>query len=155
MSPCDEAGWTVGGMPFMVQRVVRINYTNIQPRGPCYGFTLPKLTFTMPDRGEIEFRDDVYDGALLPSDFSGWVTSFSRGRRWQATDGSGAVYITDVDNSASGRFPDLTGVVITSDGTRFYLNAGGGCHTIVDRANRVYLRRLHADSANSLRIRQL
>lgn len=117
----------------MNQRIVRVNYTNIQPRGPCYDFTLPKLTFMMPDRGEVEFRDDVYDGAPLPSDCGGYTSGFSRGRRWHATDGSGTIYVTDVDNGASGRFPDLTGVVITGDGTRFYLNAGGGCYLIVDR----------------------
>ncbi len=32
-----EAGWTIGGVPELSQRVVRINFTNIQPRGPCYG----------------------------------------------------------------------------------------------------------------------
>ncbi|HEY3103129.1 MAG TPA: RHS repeat-associated core domain-containing protein [Pyrinomonadaceae bacterium] len=128
-----EAGWTVGGMPFMLQRVVRINYTNIQPRGPCYDFTLPKLTFMMPDRGEVEFRDDAYDGAPLSSDCGGWIAGLSRGRRWHATDGSGTIYITDVDNGAAGPFPNLTGVVITADGTRFYLNAAGGCYLIMDR----------------------
>ncbi len=70
----------------------------------------------------------------MPSGCDGWTTgALSRGRRWHATDGSGMIYISDVDNGAAGRFPNLSGVVITGDGTRFYFNAGGGCYLIKDR----------------------
>jgi RHS repeat-associated protein len=129
-----EAGWTIGGMPFITQRVIRINYTDINPQGPCYHWTLPKISFTTPDGGEIEFRDDNYDGAPLPSsDCGGWTAIASRGHRWHATDGSGWIYINDSDNGAAGRFPDLTGVIISSEGTRFYIGGGGVCYLIKDR----------------------
>lgn len=128
-----EAGWSIGSLPFLSQRLLRINYTNIQPRGPCYDFNVPKLTLMMPDKGEIEFRDDNYDGAPLHTDCSGWITGLSRGHRWHATDGSGMIYINDVDNGAAQRFADLSGVVITADGTRLTMGAGGGCSRITDR----------------------
>jgi len=126
-------GWTVGIAPTLFNRIVRINYTNINPQGPCYHYTLPKLTMMMPDKGEIEFRDDAYDGAPLPSDScSGYVSASSRGRRWHATDGSGTIYISDIDNAAAQRYGNLSGVVITSEGMRYHFN-GELCDSITDR----------------------
>jgi hypothetical protein len=97
-------GWTIGAAPIIFNRIVRIN--KLPPGGPnggCYTFTVPKLTVMLPDKGEIEFRDDIYDGAPLPSDCGGW-NSASRGRRWHATDGSGTIYISDVDNAGAQQF---------------------------------------------------
>ena len=61
-------GWTIGATPVIFNRIVRINQLP-PPGGPntgCYTFTLAKLTVMLPDKGEIEFRDDLYDGAPLP-----------------------------------------------------------------------------------------
>jgi RHS repeat-associated protein len=125
-------GWTVGVIPTLFNRIVRINYIYDPNLGYCYRYTLPKLTLMLPDKGEIEFRDDAYDGMPLPSDCSGYVATASRGHRWHATDGSGTIYISDIDNAAAQRYGDLSGVVITSDGTRYHFG-GGLCDSITDR----------------------
>lgn len=125
-------GWTVGIAPTLFNRIVRINYSYSVQQGSCYHYTLPKLTMMMPDKGEIEFRDDAYDGMPLPSDCSGYVATSSRGRRWHATDGSGTIYISDIDNAAAQRFGNLSGVVITSEGMRYHFG-GGACDSITDR----------------------
>ncbi|HEX6718014.1 MAG TPA: RHS repeat-associated core domain-containing protein [Pyrinomonadaceae bacterium] len=133
-------GWTIGAAPTIFNRIVRINQLPPPPGSPspgCYTFTVPKLTVMLPDKGEIEFRDDAYDGAPLPSDCGGWVGSNSRGKRWHATDGSGTIYISDIDNAGAQRFGDLSGVVITADGTR-YKFSGPRCTAITDRnGNRI------------------
>lgn len=133
-------GWSIGATPIIFNRIVRIKQLPPQPGSNvpgCYMFTLPKLTVMLPDRGEIEFRDDAYDGAPLSSDCGGWSAGLSRGRRWHATDGSGTIYISDGDNEAAKRFGDLSGVVITADGTR-YRFAGTRCSSITDRnGNRI------------------
>src|SRR5829696_4547759 len=62
-------GWTIGAAPTIFNRIVRINKLPAGgPNGGCYTHTVPKLTVMLPDRGEIEFRDDLYDGAPLASD---------------------------------------------------------------------------------------
>ena len=136
-------GWTIGAAPMIFNRIVRINQLPPQtpptpgnPNPACYTFTVPKLTVMLPDKGEIEFRDDLYDGKPLSSDCGGLV-SVSRGRRWHATDGSGTIYISDIDNAGAERFGDLSGVVITADGTR-YRFSGSRCTSITDRnGNRI------------------
>jgi YD repeat-containing protein len=125
-------GWTVGVIPTLFNRIVRINYIYDPNLGYCYRYTLPKLTLMLPDKGEIEFRDDAYDGMPLPSDCSGYVATVSRGRRWHATDGSGTIYISDIDNAAAQRFGNLSGVVITAEGMRYHFG-GGLCDSITDR----------------------
>ena len=130
-------GWTVGAAPTIFNRIVRINKLPPNtPFGGCYTHTVAKLTVMLPDKGEIEFRDDRYDGEPLPSDCGGW-SSTSRGKRWHATDGSGTIYISDIDNAGAERFGDLSGVVITADGTRYRFN-GPRCESITDRnGNRI------------------
>ncbi len=127
-------GWTIGAAPMISIRIVRIN--KLPPGGPfgeCYTHTVPKLTVMLPDKGEIEFRDDIYDGEPLPSNCAGLI-SVSRGRRWHATDGSGMIYIGDQD---SGGAAVLSGVVITADGTRYRFD-GSRCTSITDRnGNRI------------------
>jgi hypothetical protein len=131
-------GWTIGAAPMIFNRIVPINkLPPIGPFGGCYTFTVSKLTLMLPDKGEIEFRDDAYDGAPLSSDCGGLAAGVSRGRRWHATDGSGTIYISDIDNAAAERFGNLSGVVITADGTR-YRFAGSRCTSITDRnGNRI------------------
>ena len=130
-------GWTIGAAPIIFNRIVRINkLPSGGPSGGCYTHTVPKLTVMLPDRGEIEFRDDVYDGAPLSSDCGG-LLSASRGRRWHATDGSGTIYISDNDNAGAQQYSNLSGVVITADGTR-YRFVGMRCTSITDRnGNRI------------------
>jgi len=127
------AGWSIGAAPALSQQIVRIKKIASGPNVGCYTYTLPKLTLRLPGNGEIDFRDEFYDGAPLLSDCSGWVASGSRGSRWHSTDGSGMIYISDTDNAAALQGPNLSGVVITSDGTRYRFNAGGQCLSITDR----------------------
>jgi RHS repeat-associated protein len=125
-------GWTVGIAPTIFNRIVRIKQITSGPNVGCYTYTLPKLTVMLPDKGEMEFRDDAYDGAPLLSDCSGYNATLSRGRRWHATDGSGTIYISDADNAGAQLNGNLTGVVITPDGTRYHM-AGNRCDSITDR----------------------
>jgi len=100
--------------------------------GPCnggYSYLLWKLTLKTPDGGEVEFRDDLYDGAPLPATGCG-SSSASRGVRWHATDGSGMIFVNDVDNGVANY--NTSGVVITRDGTR-YRFGGSLCTSITDR----------------------
>lgn len=124
-------GWTVGAAPIIFNRIVLIN--KLPPGGSnsgCYTHVVPKLTVMLPDRGEIEFGDDRFDGEPLPITCAG--VPVSRGKRWHATDGSGTIYISDIDNAGAERFGDLSGVVITADGTRYRFN-GSRCESITDR----------------------
>ncbi|MBC8028532.1 MAG: RHS repeat-associated core domain-containing protein [Pyrinomonadaceae bacterium] len=131
------AGWSVGAAPELSHTIVRIKRINSGPNIGCYTYTLPKLTLRLPGNGEIEFRDDVYDGAPLLSNCDGWSSTTSRGSRWHATDGSGMIYISDINNAASMHFGNLSGVVITSDGTRYRFD-GPRCVSITDRnGNRI------------------
>jgi hypothetical protein len=126
------AGWTIGGVPMLMDRRVQIQKITGGPCNGGYGYLLTKLTLKMPDGGEVEFRDDLYDGAPLPASNCG-ATAASRGTRWHATDGSGMVFINDVDNGvASSPLPNLSGTVITRDGTR-YRFTGSECTSITDR----------------------
>jgi RHS repeat-associated protein len=118
------AGWTIAGWPSLESKRVQIGKILSGPNVGCYNYTLTKLTLYLPDRGEIEFRDDATNGAPLPS---GCSAPPSRGTRWHATDGSGTIFINDVDNGvAQWPSPNLSGVVITADGTRIRFGPGGG-----------------------------
>ena len=128
-----SAGWTVGAAPELINRRVQIQKLTGGGCNGGYGYLLAKLTLRMPDGGEIEFRDDLYDGAPLPATGCG-ASAASRGTRWLATDGSGIVFINDVDNGVA-NYPawNLAGTVITRDGTRYRFNSGGLCTSITDR----------------------
>jgi hypothetical protein len=95
------AGWSVGAAPALSNKIVRIKRIASGPNVGCYTYTLAKLTLRLPGNGEIEFRDDAYDGAPLLSDCGGLVASVSRGSRWHASDGSGMIYVSDTDNAAA------------------------------------------------------
>ena len=122
-------GWTVGVAPMIFNRIVRINRLTSGPQVGCYTYTLARLTLMLPDKGEIEFRDDNYDGMPLSSDCSGYVAA-SRGTRWHATDGSGTVFINDVDNGVANY--NTSGTVITAEGMRYHFT-GERCDWIKDR----------------------
>src|SRR5690242_20149593 len=122
-------GWTVGVAPMLFSRIVRIDRITSGPQIGCYTHTLARLTLMLPDKGEIEFRDDNYDGMPLTSDCSGYVAA-SRGTRWHATDGSGTVFINDADNGVANS--NTSGTVITGDGMRYHF-IGERCDWIKDR----------------------
>ncbi|MEK6300230.1 MAG: RHS repeat-associated core domain-containing protein [Acidobacteriota bacterium] len=122
-------GWTVGAAPFLKARGQGINSNN-NPNG-CTDFSwaLVKLTLTLPDRGEVESRDDQRAGAPMTAQTFGPTGCRTqdgyRGKRWHATDGSGTVFISDNDNGVVNG--DLAGKVITADGTRYhFVNASSG-----------------------------
>ena|SRR5688572_23366172 len=96
-------GWTLRAGVYLSSRFVRISRIMSGPSVGCYTYGLHKLTLNLPDKGEIEFRDDATDGAPLLLNCSTQQTA-SRGTRWHATDGSGAIFINDVDNGV-GLYP--------------------------------------------------
>ena len=140
-------GWTIGAAPFLKVRGVGIGSYQVSS---CtnYHWVVVKLTLVLPDKGEIELRDNVKDGAPAAPGAapSGCLTQDSgRGRIWHATDGSGIVFINDTsDGVASGL---LAGKAITADGTQYhftnpgvsniggsaYLNTMARCDWVQDR----------------------
>jgi len=113
-------GWNVGIAPLLHASSFGIDPLTYPGCG--YNRYLTKLTLSLPDKGEIELRDDYTDGA---PHYAGtnpntgnckWYDQY-RGRRWHAADGSGLVFISDVDNAIVNG--DFTGVLITADGTRY------------------------------------
>ena len=122
-------GWTIGVAPTLAVRIVRINQIIRGANVGCYTYTVPKLTLMLPDKGEIEFRDDAYDGAPLSSDCSGYIAA-SRGTRWHATDGSGMIFINDASNGVANY--NSNGMVISADGMRYHF-VGYLCDWITDR----------------------
>lgn len=128
-------GWTLRTGMFLTATFVRIKRITSGPNAGCHTYGLTKLTLNMPDKGEIEFRDDATDGAPLPLNCATQQTA-SRGTRWHSTDGSGAIFVNDVENGVS-LFPtaNLSGTITFADGTRFGSTTNGA---IVDRnGNRV------------------
>ncbi|HEY5883209.1 MAG TPA: hypothetical protein VIT88_00895, partial [Pyrinomonadaceae bacterium] len=123
-------GWTLGTGMYMSARLVKIKRIMSGPSVGCYTYGLHKLTLNLPDKGEVEFRDDATDGAPMLLNCNTQQTA-SRGTRWHATDGSGAIFINDVDNGV-GLYPspNLSGTIIFADGTRFGTATNGA---IVDR----------------------
>jgi RHS repeat-associated protein len=142
-------GWTIGAVPTLKGQGSGI-YSSQNPQNGCtnFAYVVTKLTLVLPDKGEIEFRDDLYDGqprGTYLDSYGCYTMDYSRGVRWHATDGSGAVFINDVPNGvATG---NLNGWVITSDGTRYrfentpsgfpvksaYLKTLARCTSIIDR----------------------
>jgi YD repeat-containing protein len=128
-------GWSLGAGVYISSTFVRIQRITSGPNEGCYNYGLHKLTLNLPDKGEIEFRDDLTNGAPLLLNCNTQQT-MSRGTRWHATDGSGAIFINDVDNGV-GLFPvsNLSGTIIFADGTRLGSTTSGA---IVDRnGNRI------------------
>ncbi|MEK6303567.1 MAG: hypothetical protein AABO41_22925 [Acidobacteriota bacterium] len=121
-------GWTIGAAPFLKARGIGINpVTNNQNGCTDYQWILVKLTLVLPDKGEIELRDDQRDGAPLSSSVfpgTGCKTQDGyRGKLWHSKDGSAIVFINSNDNGVVNG--DLAGVVISSDGTRYhFVNSG-------------------------------
>jgi YD repeat-containing protein len=116
-------GWTVGAAPALKVQGVGVEHKVCSGgiESPPFSWTLTKLTLAMPDGGEIEFRDDLTEGAPLKTPdgcipFSGAYDG-NRGQRWHATDGSGMVFISDVANGVV--LGKVSGVVIAPDGTRY------------------------------------
>ncbi len=132
-------GWTLGVTPTLRATVTGVWPYNCQPNVPGglsgFGKAITKITLTLPDKGEVELRDDLYDGAPLTSENYPGTTPAScglrdgnRGQYWHATDGSGIIFIADTSTSIySG---NLTGTAITADGTRYKFtdpgNVNGG-----------------------------
>ncbi|HYN85379.1 MAG TPA: discoidin domain-containing protein [Pyrinomonadaceae bacterium] len=124
-------GWTLGAAPVLAARGVGISPTHNHSTGRTdYLFVVTKLTLVLPDRGEIELRDDLTDGAPLGATVypptGARVMDGYRGRLWRATDGSGVVFIADHDNGVShGR---LSGVAVTAEGTRYRFEDRNNSH---------------------------
>ena len=138
-------GWTIGAQPFLRARTIGIGPI---PNSCVPTSKLTKLTLILPDKGEIELRDDVTDGAPIgvPQNSGCLYRDGYRGSRWHAADGSGLIYISDVSNGPVQGF--LAGVVITSDGTRYRFDDASGvpfpgalgvlrCNSITDRNGNV------------------
>jgi RHS repeat-associated protein len=87
----------------------------------AWQFALTKLTLIMPDKGEIQFRDDVFDGEPQPAQTDGacLARDANRGTSWHATEGSGMVFVSD-SGSLGVSYGDLSGTVITADGSRYH-----------------------------------
>jgi len=86
-------GWTIGGTPLLRKGGSAIN----QCTQGYYLYDLTKLTVILPDKGEIQLRDDLHEGVPL---YRGCSPTFveDRGQRWHATDGSGIIFISDNAN---------------------------------------------------------
>ena len=125
------AGWSIGAVPIMISRRVQIQRITGGPCNGGYAYLLTKFTLKMPDGGEVEFRDDLYDGAPLPATGCG-SSAPTRGVRWHASDGSGTIFVKDVAEPDGLFFYDTSGTVITRDGTRYRFN-GSSCASITDR----------------------
>ncbi len=139
-------GWTIGGTPLLR---VQHNGINSSCAGGYYLYRHTKLTVILPDKGEIQLRDDLNEGVPL---YTGCAPTFveNRGQRWHATDGSGIIFISDDANGVVNN--DLAGTLITPDGTRYrFQNAVGSigtlahlarCVSITDRnGNRIIINR--------------
>lgn len=119
-------GWTIGFAPLLKVRGVPIQRRPNNTSTCGWDYSLVKLTLVLPDKGEVEFRDDLTDGAALatltnPTTGCRELDGY-RGSRWHATDGSGAVFVSDLDNGVSrGK---LNSVLLTSDGTRYRFSGG-------------------------------
>jgi len=115
-------GWTIGAAPTLIMRGEGINNNTTNICAGDFRFALTKLTVTLPDKGEIQLRDDVTNGAPLaaqvdPTMGDCTARDGNRGQRWHATDGSGVVFVSDTTNGIVRG--DLNGVLILSDGTRY------------------------------------
>jgi hypothetical protein len=133
-------GWTIGAVPTLIARGSGIGDNSSTCAGD-FNYALTKLTVILPDKGELQLRDDVSDGAPLPAQAVSFPGCFLddgyRGLRWHATDGSGAVFISDP--GADVTRGNLNGVLVTADGTRYRFSStstgyGGSVDTIKNLA---------------------
>jgi RHS repeat-associated protein len=115
-------GWGVGAVP-VLKAVSNEQAPVHNPSNGCdeFALILNKLTLILPDKGEVQFRDDLTDGKFLNTRGLGtppcrWRDGY-RGARWHATDGSGMIFISDQDDGVS--LGNLSGTVIAADGTRY------------------------------------
>lgn len=155
-------GWSLGAVPELRARGVGLSPSNNSQCGREDFFkALTKLTVMLPDKGEVELRDDYTDGSPLGTtgspcrDMDGY-----RGQRWHSTDGSGTVFISDAQNGVVNG--NLSGWLVTSDGTRYrfddtssgfagsvFLNEIARAGSVTDRnGNRVLI----SYSTNPLRV---
>lgn len=132
-------GWTIGAQPLLRARITSIGAV---PNSCLSDYKLTKLTLVLPDKGEIELRDDVTDGAPIrvPANSGCSYRDGFRGARWHASDGSGLIFVSDNNNGPVQGY--LAGYVITADGTRYrfednlapYQGIGlARCYSITDR----------------------
>ena len=113
-------GWMLSAAPLLRARGMGINPIVLctSTATAQYQYALVKLSLIIPGEGEIQLRDDQTDGAVLSATTTSCASYDGyRGRRWHATDGSGAVFISDNDNGVARG--DLQGTLITADGTRY------------------------------------
>ncbi len=110
------------------------NVCNVSPG--IYKFTLTKLTFTMPDGAEYEFRDQISGGKpqdvpRLPACSNPSLPGASRGTVFVTADGTAATFISDIainDKnliSTNGNwliYP--SGYLMMRDGTRYRIDVG-------------------------------
>ena len=119
-------GWSIGSVPVLRVRGMGMYSTHNLNGCTDYLKVLVKLTLILPDKGEIELRDDVTDGSPLGALVGQWGCRDMdgyRGQRWHVTDGSGTIFISDVNNGVING--DLNGTVITGDGTRYRIQDPG------------------------------
>lgn len=122
-------GWSIGAAPYLRARGVGISPVGQHNGCTDFNKVIVKLTLVLPDKGEIQLRDDAKDGAPSTAQafgpFGCKVQDIGRGRRWHASDGSAIIFINDNNDGVVNG--DLAGVVITSDGTRYhFINSSGG-----------------------------
>jgi hypothetical protein len=95
-------GWTAGAAPSLVMLGMGIKDHTTSTCVGDFRFGLTKLTVTLPDKGEIQLRDDATNGAPLTTQIDPSTGCLSRdgnrGQRWHASDGSGIVFISDTAN---------------------------------------------------------
>lgn len=124
-------GWTIGATPMLRVRGIGISsYQNNQCTD--YTYVVVKLTLVLPDKGEVELRDEWTNGAPLGAQLDDdhcRSMDGNRGTRWRATDGSGTIFIADNNNGVSKG--NLNGWLITGDGTRYRFddNSQGSVHS--------------------------
>ena len=120
-------GWRLGDVPSIDWKFVGIGQC-ADPNHTFYDYGLDKLSVVMPDGGEIELRDDTYDGAAMPLNCD--VINRPRANRWHATDGSGTIFVFD------NRLASFKGTLIMADGTRYRFDSdypGSSATSITDR----------------------
>jgi RHS repeat-associated protein len=115
-------GWTVGAVPMLTAKGVGLSpAANNQCGASDFLQAVTKLSVTLPDKGEVELRDDLTDGSPLgavplpPSTCR--TRDGDRGQRWHATDGSGIIFFSDAPNGVVNG--DMNGWLVTPDGTRY------------------------------------
>jgi RHS repeat-associated protein len=147
-------GWSIGGVPYLRgQGVPILPYSPTTPQAASgYQYALTKLTLVLPDKGEIQLRDDSTDGAPLPAALAppnqtpsqganAFLYDGNRGANWHATDGSATVFVSD-PGSVGVSGGDLSGTIITGDGMRYHFinisyNPGAGPTPAYDAAQSI------------------